>query len=904
MKKNLKNSLIAICCLFSFSAFIWKDDPFSALLQKLDAFSKSNPQEKVYLHFDKPYYAIGDNIWFKAYVTDAKTSLPTTKSNILYVELITERDSVARQIKLPMQSGITWGDFKISDSLSEGNYRIRAYTQWMRNAGTNLFFDKMIKIGNGWTNKVYTHTEFKYTTENNQEHSTAKIKFTNSSASPFNNSQITYQVILGNKKSAINKTVTDANGEINVNVNNGSIPIFKGGYIAATITLPDGFKTTKIIPVKAISNKTDVQFFPEGGNLVEGLPCKIAFKAINGNGLGESVSGIVIDNEGAEVLSFESIHQGMGSFALTPSTGKSYTAKVKFRDGSERTIALPKSMTSGYVLTVNNIDSAKMSIKIMLTPDLLNKGELNLLLQHYGQVLFSGKVPTAKQIAAVVVPKTSFPSGIAQLTLFNPQSQPVAERLTFINNVHDKIELTTQNLKSAYSKKGLVDLSLMATNAGKVVQGSFSVAVTNTNVVIPDPENESNILTSLLLTGDLTGYVEQPNYYFLHNDIETKIKLDHLLLTQGWRKINWSDVNNPQAIVTKFPAEKAMKISGVVTNNGKPVVNGKVSLMSSSSGIFATDTQTDASGRFTFNEIAFNEGTKFAIKAVTNTDKQGVKITMDDLPPQLEFANKNYGDIEVDVNEKLKSYLKQSTAYFDEQEAKGFLTRVNQLKSVEIVAKVNKASPNSSNLNGPGNADYAFNETDLKNVISLSQYLQGRVPGILIDQKLAYSTRDNGIMTVILDGVTVIDGQAGKAGQSSNLDDIIVSEIESVEVLKSIANTTIYGHAGANGIIIVTSKPGRARNTFNTRAPGMFAYNPQGFYRVREFYSPKYDVQQDPKPDYRPTVFWDPNMVSDANGKAGLKYYNTDQPGTYRIVIEGFDGDGNLARKVLNYTVN
>jgi TonB-dependent SusC/RagA subfamily outer membrane receptor len=904
MKKNLKISLIGICCLFSFSAFMIADDPFSALLQKLDEFTKKNPQEKVYLHLDKPYYAIGDNIWFKAYVTDAKTSLPATTSNILYVELINDRDSVARQIKLPMQSGITWGDFKLSDSLSEGNYRIRAYTQWMRNAGPNFFFDKTIKIGNGWTNKVYTITDFQYSAENNQERVKTKIKFLNGSASPFTNAQVSYQIVMGTKKSSVNKAVTDANGEISVNVTNNSVNAFKGGYISATISLPDGLKPTKIIPIKAISNKVDVQFFPEGGSLVEGLPCKVALKSINGDGLGENISGVVIDNEGAEVLSFETTFQGMSSFVITPMAGKNYTAKVKFKDGLERAVALPKAMASGYVLAVNNIDSTKIGVKVMITPDLLNKGDLNLLLQHGGQVLFAGKVPTVKQIASIVVPKTSFPSGIAQLTLFNQQNNPVAERLTFINNVHDKIELNAQGLKSAYGKKGLVDLSVDAINGGKPVQGSFSVSVTNISVVAPDLENESNMLTSLLLTSDLAGYVEKPNHYFLKNDIETKIELDHLLLTQGWRKINWSTIANPQAVAIKFPAEKAMKISGVVTNNGKPVVKGKVSLMSSSSGIFATDTETDANGRFTFNEIAFNEGVKFAIKAVTNADRKGVKITMDEMPPQLEFANKNTGDIEADVNETLKSYLKQSAAYFDEQEARGFLTRVNQLKAVEIVAKVNKASPNSANLNGPGNADYAFNAEDLKNATTLSQYLQGRVPGLLIDQKLPYSTRNNGIMTVIVDGNTIIDGQGGDAGVSASLDDTNIRDIESIEILKNIPNTAIYGHAGANGIIIITTKGGQERSTFNTRAPGMMAYNPQGFYRVREFYAPKYDVKQDPKPDYRPTVFWQPNLVSDASGKAMLKYYNTDQAGTYRIVIEGFDGDGNLARKVFNYNVN
>ncbi len=144
--------LIAFISLCSFT----NEDPFLALLKKLEEFSKKYPAEKVHLHLDKPYYAAGDNIWLKGYVSDARNSQPATESNILYVELINELDTVCNLLRLPLQSGITWGDFKLADTLVEGNYRIRAYTQLMRNAGPDFFFDKTIKIGSRWTNKVST----------------------------------------------------------------------------------------------------------------------------------------------------------------------------------------------------------------------------------------------------------------------------------------------------------------------------------------------------------------------------------------------------------------------------------------------------------------------------------------------------------------------------------------------------------------------------------------------------------------------------------------------------------------------------------------------------------------------------------------------------------------------------
>ncbi len=185
MKRKLIILFFALLSIFSFSAFITDDDPITALLKKLDEFSTKYAQEKVYLHLDKPYYAIGDNIWFKGYIINAKTSAPSTLSKILYVELINEKDSVKKQLKLPMESGITAGDFKLTDSLSEGNYRIRAYTQWMRNAGPNFFFDKTIKIGNSWANDVFATTTSQISTESNAEVVKNKINDTKNISSNY-----------------------------------------------------------------------------------------------------------------------------------------------------------------------------------------------------------------------------------------------------------------------------------------------------------------------------------------------------------------------------------------------------------------------------------------------------------------------------------------------------------------------------------------------------------------------------------------------------------------------------------------------------------------------------------------------------------------------------------------------
>jgi hypothetical protein len=578
-------TLISACVIIALSAFIKADDPFSELLKKLETFTKKNPTEKVHLHLDKPYYAIGDNIWFKAYIIDGSTSMPSQISNILYVDLINEKDSVKKQLKLPMQMGIASGDFKLIDSLSEGNYRIRAYTQWMRNAGPQFFFDKTIKIGNAWANKVFTNATNQFSTENNIQKVKSTIRFATITGAPYASAPVSYEIQLSNRNISKGRGTTDANGEISIDIVNTQPEIYKSGKIVATITMPNKTTVVKNIPIKATSNKIDVQFFPEGGTLIEGLPTKVAVKAVNTMGLGENIACVITDNEGNEISKFKTIHMGMGSFIMNPLPERTYAAKITFADGSTKTMALPKVEKSGYVIAANNTDKEKVMIKVMMTADLLNKGELKLVATHNGTAYLTAKIPTTKQLITVPAPKKEFPSGIIQFTLFSADNLPIRERIVFVDN-EEKIDLKLESLNPTYEKRGHVDLSFLAANQGKPTQGSFSISVTNSAIVTPDPENESNIFTSLLLTADLVGYVEKPNSYFLKDDAETAGNLDLLMLTQGWRKIEWKKIADGLLPQPLFTAEKTLKISGKITKGGKPVVKGKVSLFSNTGGFF------------------------------------------------------------------------------------------------------------------------------------------------------------------------------------------------------------------------------------------------------------------------------------------------------------------------------
>ncbi|MCX2573461.1 TonB-dependent receptor plug domain-containing protein [Pedobacter sandarakinus] len=899
MKLKITLTISFLFLLVGFFAFKMDDDPFAQLLKKFEDYTNKYPQEKVHIHLDKPYYAIGDDIWFKTYVIDAKTAAPSMMSKIIYVELINEKDSIKKQLKLPLMAGITWGDFKLTDSLAEGNYRIRAYTNYMKNFGSEFFFDKTIRIGNSWANKVFTNTSYTYTKDNNASKVTATIHFEDKNGVAYKESDVSYDVQLDFRSVDKGKTKTDLSGNAVINFINNQGLSNKSGKIVATLTLPNKEKVVKSIPITSTSTDIDVQFMPEGGALVEGLPQKIAIKAVNANGKGENISGAIVDETGAEITSFETPYLGMGNFVLNTQPGKTYTAKVKFKDGSSKDIRMPLAQKSGYALSINNTDTAKVSVKIMATEDLVNGDELKVVAQQAGNVFYVSKAKMDKQVLSASVPKKNLPTGIVQFTLFSAANQPIAERLIFVKHPADFLDINLNTSGVSTSKKGKASFAFDVTNQNKPVLGSFSVAVTNATKVVPDEENETNIFTTLLLTSDLTGYIEKPNHYFLNDDLDTQKQLDNLLLTHGWRRFLWKNVINGLAPAITYQVENSISITGTVLRGGKPVAGGKVMLMATKGSFFILDTVTNAEGKFVFDNLTFSDSTKFVVQARTKTERKFVDISVDPqsvAPGFVVTKNKNAGDVEINVNNSLMKYIKESDSYFNEMQRLGLLEKTIKLEEVTITEKKNPAK-NSANLNGAGRADFVLTGDDLSTCVTLSQCLQGRLPGVIFRGNIPYLMRSqNTPMGIVLDGMRV---------EADFLDNITPSDVESIELLKSPGNTAIYGSQGGGGVLVITTKRGGGATSYNRYAPGILTINPKGFSAIRQFYSPKYDMEStnSSRQDLRTTIYWNPQVVAPADGKAKFEFYNADEPGQYRVVIEGLDALGHLARKVYTYDV-
>jgi TonB-dependent SusC/RagA subfamily outer membrane receptor len=871
------------------------------------------PAEKVYLHLDKSYYTAGDTIWFKAYTVVGPLHQLSAISHVLNVELISGSNKIVKALKLVMPNGITNGDIILPDSLQAGTYHVRAYTNWMRNYNIAYFYNVAIKVANTLKNNVFTKTTYAYSSQNNQPVINAHITYVNLNGEPYMGRNVKYSLMQNNRPIISGTGITDNAGNINITA---SQPATSSALnLIATIQL-SGSTVTKEFALTPTVNQPDVQFFPEGGTLVNETASKVAFKAIAPNGLGTEVKGTLTDDQATVITTFNSTHLGMGTFIFTPHQGRTYKAKIDFSDGRTNVINLPKATDSGYVLNINNSNDATVDVKII---SVNVPGDVTLVGQAANVIFFAGKGTPGKSMFTASIPKEKFPTGIVQFTLFSAAGEPLNERLVFINN-HDQLKLNINTDKSNYGVHDKVKIDL---NAGAGIRGSFSAAVINESLLPVDEDTETTILSSLLLTSDVAGYIERPNYYFNNENDKTRADLDVLMLTQGYHRFEWKQLANAETKPITYQPEHGLTVSGrVVDRNNKPVAGGKVSLFSLA-GANMLDTLTNSEGRFVFDNIDFTDGTKVTIKAVTAQNSSKVKILIDEAPQPNEITNTDDMAVNIiDDDAARLSYLQSINNAYNEKLTMGLTdgTAGIMLKEVSIKSIRTKALKYSANLNGPGNANQVIYADNLfKGCLTFADCMAGRLTGVNFDNpdrmpaspknQMAPTSKlsDTGelntqYMAVVYNGVLL------KAEEI--LPRINMNDIAAIEVLRSAQYLAIYGSRASNGVIIITTKHGDTEINMDLDAPqyvnpysGLYINTPKGYYKTRQFYSPRYGADIAPVPDTRSTIYWAPLLLTDNSGHSTFEYFNAGSKGSYRVVVEGIDNNGRIGRQVYHYNV-
>ncbi len=856
-------------------------------LDKLQDYSLQNPQEKVYLHTDKPSYSAGENIFFKSYTTIGITNLFSSLSGILYAELISPANNVVQRVTISTPMGIGIGDFTLSDTITEGVYRIRAYTNWMKNAGSDYFFDKKVPIYNGRTDNVITHTTYEKRTND----VLYKINLNSVTGLPISKKRISYTITEGDKVVEKKSQTSSENGSIEIPINNKYVnPILKLRFENIDKNI-----VNKIVKTIDPKKQPATTLFPEGGKLLKDKINTIAAKSINSQGLG--ISSKILLKQGSDTIGvFQTNELGMGAISVFLNSGAPLEAEAEYADGTKSVLQVPRIHETGFSILVNNLNDNKLFAQLNASADQLDNSDVYFVVHHLAEVLFVSKSKLNKEELVFTVEKSKLPDGVVTISILDSKFQPIIERPVFClgqRNLNSRVLLN----KSSYRTREKVEVNLdMGEGDDSLLMGAYSASVIDLGKVKFPERAEAHILSSLLLSNDLKGYIENPNYYFNQEGNVKSVDLDYLMLTQGWRNIEWESVG--LEVLPKFKPEKSLKISGYTKKIGrsKPEPNAKVQLISTRNYLDFIDTTSNEEGYFEFDNLLFPDSVKFIISARDAVKgKNNIDITYE---YDKEFPiDEKVGALESDwdINRQYLDNLKSSKEFFAELERIGLKEKAILIDEVVVTRKQSKAPDYSSNLNGPGNADQILGADDLSTCPTLEMCLAGRLMGVYFQNGVPYNTRGNQPMQIVLDGMYI---------ESENISMINTADVESIEVLRNVNYTSIYGSNGANGLIVITSK--RGSSALNNYVPkGILTVQPQGFQVIKNFYKPAYDVDEANKynSDLRSTIHWEPAIVTNEQGKASFDFFTSDSKGKYLLLIEGIDLQGRLLRREVEFVI-
>jgi len=338
-----------------------------------------------------------------------------------------------------------------------------------------------------------------------------------------------------------------------------------------------------------------VKFYPEGGHLVKGLKSRVAVSVTNSEGRHLATKGTLMNAQHQKVADVVTDETGRGLFEFTPD-GSAYTVHLADEKGKQREYKLPEALDEGCVMTLDVMDDDELTASLQCTSAIQGR-LLGYALMHNGNVVQCDTM-TAEPMLTHRFDRLSMPDGVSQITIFDSSGQILSERLFFIMpmiSLTDSINVTTT--QTTLAPCGKVTLDLLAEPNSSI---SFSAmdAATMTN------GKEGNMKTWMLLSSEVSGYIDSPDYYFESDDAEHRKAADLLMMIQGWRRYDWQLMSGKRQLEKVEPNEDGLYMYGKLTHRSKKRDVGNVELSAILFNKYGQSMSgkavTDSLGRYSF----------------------------------------------------------------------------------------------------------------------------------------------------------------------------------------------------------------------------------------------------------------------------------------------------------------
>ncbi|AXG68257.1 hypothetical protein KORDIASMS9_00450 [Kordia sp. SMS9] len=612
----------------------------------------------------------------------------------------------------------------------------------------------------------------------------------------------------------------------------------------------------------------DFQFLPEGGHILTETINNVGFKIIDNNGKGVAVSGIVYDQEKNQVASFESNTVGMGKFILQPKKEAIYTAEITLKDGTMITKELPSIQTQGISLIIQNSLQDKVILDFSTNEETLtnypNK-TYKILIHQNGQLKIAA-LQFSNLKKAVSIEKERLFKGVNTITVFDDQKQPILERL-FFNDYG--IKNTKMQVSKLNTIKDSIILSVKELNLQNKANVSISVLPETTQGYNP----QHNIISNFYLKPHVSGFIENPQYYFHKMDRKKKYELDVLLLTQGWSRYDWNDIFGKKPTAThRF--ENGIGISGRVN---RPATGVKQVFLYETKNHAAKFIDLDENQKFELANVFLEEGEEIKFSYITP------KGALKKPGMYLRFLITNKEDKISEAFLENTKKLKSDTANFKVPE-NFFYENAEELDAVVLNAEKEKPKYNSIFLMNPSVTEITIEE--YKRYLNLVQYLNFNgfnasedMGNVFISSRIARG----GSPTVFFNDVRLNDLNILYSMSLAEIERIVVDRYSRVPSARG----------GGLGVIKIYS-----RITPLFKKPGveiqyLAATSPASFSTGKKYYAPNYSSYLNPVFQKYGAISWLPTVELNSETATTFKIYDT-YTKNVTLFIEGIAENGDL----------
>ncbi len=844
MKAIFRHLVLMLLLVSSWGSGSAQENEFITRLKtQLLLYRTQKMDQNIVIQTDKTFYRPGETIWMKAYVTDAITHLPSLKSLELSVLLTDNKGITVSDGKLLIKNGVEDYNIAIPADLPSDNYFLLAFTPETEQAGINAIFKKEVTIGRPENLNLVPHITFSKPFFTPEQKESATIGLTDLEGKPVTGKKFEYQITNDNRELLSGKGKTDAGGK-------GEIVLLtpsqqKCGEMLVSLGISAGNDPLNLVSkIPMASEKINITFFPEGGNLVPGIPQMVIYEATDQRGNPISLKGEILDDEGKALTTIVTLQPGLGVFTIL-NDGKIHQLKITSEIGNNQEVQLPNTVPGSMSMTIKKNDGKAISMLLARSPG-VTREKFVIVAVSNGEIVWASDFEL-DQSGILNVPLENFKTDISTVGVFNSAGKLLANRLVF-SGKGQLLNITLSANRAGYKKGEEGVITVKITDAdGKPVKAELAASLSDASTMPASISSVNALNYGLVKPLPFKDPLEKVN----------KIALDYYLAANRLKGFDWNLVLLVDPAKTQNINNQSTRVSGkVIDSKDVPVPNALINLTNPSLQQF---------------NARSNQNGEFIVDLPPAVDRKNLSATATD-----ESGKGNYHVI---LNKSFKEEVSNSINY----------NSINEWKILDQLYKSDyfknnpdflKATPNIKVKSIEKSRDpywkkYLTSSTNMLDIIKTIRNFEMVGSKIIFRGSNSFNAQDGALI--------VVDGN--KLGtDASALTTVNPNDVEDIQILLNPVDMSNYTALNSVGVIVIKTKRGLPSTTGNegqTSSPVEV---------TPKLFSPKAIGYE--KYDLKTTLQWIPVLFTNENGEAKIPFKTGNVKSTFVLEIAGYTDQG------------